>query len=94
MQIDLTPHEMLVAITAIKRYWVMEETAEVTASKLEDALKFMHRSCPGGCGHAVYDDPSVKGKKSYPISTVSLFFSHETEMSIKTAMTKIFLILL
>ena len=63
MQIDLTPHEMLVAITAIKRYFVMEETAEVTASKLDDALKFMHRSCPGGCGHAVYDDPSVKGKK-------------------------------
>ena len=63
MNIDLTPHEILIAKTAIKRYWVMEDTAEATASKLDAALKLMHRSCPGGCGHAVYDDPSVKGKK-------------------------------
>ena len=59
MEIDLSPDEMLIAITAIKRYFITENSAEVTMKKLDESLRSMHRLCPGDpvtdCGNWVYD---------------------------------------
>lgn len=67
MEIDLTPDEMLVAKLAIKRYFIMENSAEVTTKKLNKALESMHRLCPGDpvtdCGNWIYDDPSREGEQ-------------------------------
>ena len=67
MEIDLSPDEMLIAITAIKRYFIMENSAEVTMKKLDEGLRSMHRLCPGDpvtdCGNWIYDDPSRNGEQ-------------------------------